>query len=174
MSNYGAACPDCGSVRTLSATASLDPEGHRVRHRRCDYCGKSFTTVEVAVPFSFHRLDAMKHEYRNAKNPPRYMKDSLAVIRTDTSVKIRLIRGRPLDLCRKGLHELKGENVYVNPRSGARVCQPCRRETAKARYHHMMRHMPPSIRAERNARNAEYLRQRYAAGLRPRRKGEAA
>lgn len=156
--NYGAKCPACGADRSTGSSASLDPEGHRIRHRRCLNCTETFTTVEIAVPWSFSKLDDLKHEYRNAKHPPRYSKDCLVVMAEGDTVTIKRIPGKRSNLCRKGLHTLFGDNVYVNPRTGQRVCQPCRRESARARYHHMMKNLPPALREERNARNREYLR----------------
>lgn len=174
--NYGTECPDCGAIRSRTTTASLDTEGHRIRQRQCEGCEGYFTTVEVAIPFSFSAVDSLKREYRNAKQPPRRTPDYFRVThpesgvrgRVETVIQISLVRGRQSNRCRKGLHELAGDNVYVNKRTGSRVCQPCRRESARERYRHMMDNMPQSIRDERNARNREYLRKRYAEGKRGR------
>ena len=175
--NYGTECPDCGAVRSRTMTAGLDTEGHRIRHRQCEGCERYFTTVEVAIPFSFSAVDALKREYRDSKQPPRRTLDYFVVAPTEGALQhlrptftIALVRGRWSNRCRKGLHELAGDNVYVNKRNGQRVCQACRRESAKARYRHMMDNMPQSIREERNRRNREYLRKRYAEGKRSRRK----
>ncbi len=163
MHNYSVECPECGSPRAATESASLDENGNRIRLRKCDGCGGHFTTLEVAIPFSFSAADALKHEYRDAKLPPRKTKDRFVVTReTGLTWRITHVQGQRAETCRKGLHRLVGDNVYVNPTNGQRVCQPCRRESARARYHHMMDHMPQSIRDERNARNREYLRQNRA------------
>lgn len=176
--NYGTECPECGAIRSRTTTASLDTEGHRIRQRQCEGCDAYFTTVEVAIPFSFSAVDALKREYRNAKQPPKRTPDYFRVTRSesqlrgrlDTVTTVSLVRGKRSNKCRKGLHVLAGDNVYVNKRTGQRVCNPCRRESANARYQHMMQNMPQSIRDERNARNREYLRKRYAEGKRGRKK----
>lgn len=173
-SNYGVECPECGSTRNIVSDAGLDPNGHRIRIRQCEGCEQPFTTLEIALPFSYYGANALKPEYRNRKQPPRKSLDYFTV---ETSAApysplvatVALHCGRAYEKCRKGLHRLAGENVYVNKRTGSRVCQACRRETARARYHHMMQNMPASIRAERNERNREYLRKRYAEGKRSRR-----
>ena len=177
--NYGVECPECGSTRNTVSDASLDSNGHRIRIRQCEGCEQPFTTVEVAFPFSYSGANALKPEYRDRKQPPRKTLDYFRVSfpeseqeRPDrharTVATVSLVKGRAYEKCRKGLHRLEGENVYVNKRTGARVCQPCRRESANARYRHMMDNMPQSIRDERNARNREYLRKRYAESKRSR------
>lgn len=72
---------------------------------------------------------------------------------------VRLKRSSKLPRCRKGLHVMRGANVYHHPR-GQNACNACRREAANARYRNAMEKMPQSIRDELNARSAERKRQR--------------
>src|SRR5687768_2617334 len=98
--DYVAECPDCGAVRRRTDSASLDTEGHRIRLRQCLGCDAYFTTVEVAIPFSYSAANALKREYRKAKTPPRRTPDFFDVKypekgTTDRGfeVLVRLVRG---------------------------------------------------------------------------------
>lgn len=183
FTNLGVECPECGAPRNTVLGASQDSEGHRIRIRECVNCAVQFTTLEVAIPFSFSGADALKRERHGTRAPARASKDFFEVSHVAGDPRranagahwtIRLRKGQRSNMCRKGQHELVGANVYVNPTNGQRACNPCRRESSKARYHHAMQNMPASIRAERNIRNRDYLRMRSALGLRSRRREAAA
>lgn len=165
----GAVCPECGGTITGTVSGGVDTEGHRIRLRLCRTCDTSFTTVEVAIPFSFIAVDVAKRDRLRSQRgtfvsrvTPDYLEVESAYRGAESTVLLRIKKGSRSNRCRRGLHELVGRDVYVNPKTGQRVCQPCRRESATARYHHAMKHMPPAIRAEHNARNRVYLAQRRA------------
>ncbi len=165
----GAVCPECGGTITGTVSGGIDSEGHSIRFRLCRTCEVHLTTVEVEITFSFTAVDVTKRDRlrqrRITKYPPRIAPDHLEVERAyrgAESMIVRVVKGERLNRCRSGLHDMAGENVYVQPKSGNRVCQACRRASATARYHHAMAHMPPAIREERNARNRAYLAQRRA------------
>jgi hypothetical protein len=147
--NYGTECPACGSTRSLVYSASLDARGHRIRMRHCEVCPEKFPTVEVAIPFSYWEADALTRERHGERGVPRREPDGFLVRPTtrEASWSVRLIKGQKLNTCRKGLHELEGENVYNHP-SGQRVCKPCRREKMRASYANRMSKMPASLRDE--------------------------
>lgn len=150
-------CPECGGVSTRVINASHDPEGNRIRRRECDGCGHKFPTVEVAFPFSFHEADADKREspaYSGRIKVPEYEPSYFMVQRgrlsaarktrtrgklafvpdpEGTTVLVRLRRSSKQPRCRKGIHVMRGKNVYHHPR-GHKVCNACRREAANALY----------------------------------------
>lgn len=189
---WGATCPDCGDMSTRVGSSGFDVEGHRIRYRRCDNCETHFTTVEVAVPFSFSRLNATKRGRRAAatRYPPRHEPDRIVIetgrmtrrqylfdrrrkiagfiptdapLRVGGAVVISVEPGRRIDLCRKGQHRMRGVDVYVNPNNGQRTCNPCRRATALALYHYTRQKMPPSIKADKRECERERSRRRRAA-----------
>lgn len=166
--NLSPECPECGSARSLVRGASFDEQGHRIRARRCVVCETNFTTLEVAIPFRFSATDSLKRERHNTKGPMKKATDSFVLIpsRAEDTWILQLRRGRKSDLCGRGLHELSGDNVYVNKRTGHRVCKPCRRENSKERYANRMAKMPESIREDvreqwraDNEKRAEYRRE---------------
>ena len=159
-SNYGTECPACGSTRSLVYTASLDNRGHRIRLRHCEVCPEQYTTVEIAVPFSYWEADALTRVRHGQKGIPRREPDTFLVrpTKSATSWSIVLVKGSVSNKCRRGLHELAGDNVYIHP-SGQRVCKPCRRETTKAAYANRIAKMPKSLRDELRAQ-----RRRESAG----------
>lgn len=147
--NYSTVCPECGSSRSEVRSGSLDAVGHRIRLRRCFTCEEMFTTVEVAIPFSFSGADALKRERHGTDGHPRRATDYFMVQKTDrgNAWQIHMQYGRASNRCRKGLHVLEGDDVYVHP-SGQRICKPCRRENSRERYANRMAKMPESLRAE--------------------------
>ena len=159
-------CPECGGTTTRVINASHDPEGNRIRRRECEGCGHKFPTVEVPFPFSFHEADADKREtpaYSARIKVSEYEPSRFEFERTSvgsvSAVIVMLRRSSKLPRCRKGLHVMRGANVYHHPR-GHKVCNACRRDAANQRYRNAMEKMPESIRAEVNARSAAYKRRR--------------
>lgn len=160
-------CPECGGTQTRVINASHDPEGNRIRRRECENCAHKFPTVEVPFPFSFHEADAGKREspaYSSRIKVPEYEPawfeyEVVPARSTMTRMMITLKRSSKLPRCRKGLHIMRGANVYHHPR-GAKVCNACRRESANARYRNAMEKMPASLRAELNAKSAARKRRR--------------
>ena len=147
--NFSPECPVCGSVRSRIRGASLDELGNRIRARRCEVCETTFTTLEVAIPFSFSGADSLKRQRHNSKNPMKKGTDSFVLTPSkaeDTWI-LQLRRGKVSDLCRRGLHELTGDDVYIHP-SGQRVCKPCRRENTRERYANKIAKMPAVLREE--------------------------
>jgi hypothetical protein len=143
----GPECPQCGSSISGVTTASLDAQGHRIRLRRCSGCDTKFTSLEIAIPFSFSGADAAKAD-RLGRRVVRAL-DTFTVTQTSESVwSVRHNPGKPLNLCRKGLHKLEGENLYVNPASGHRVCKSCRREAMRAAYRYRQDRMPAALKEE--------------------------
>jgi len=57
--------------------------------------------------------------------------------------------------CLKG-HKLTGDNLYISPKSGQRVCQECRREAKRAWL------LDPVKRAKQNEHNRKYRERRLA------------
>lgn len=165
-SNYGTVCPACGSSRSLVYAASMDNHGHRIRLRHCEVCPEQYTTLEVAIPFSYWEADGLTRERHGQKGVPRREPDTFVVqpTKSDTSWSIRLVKGKVSNKCRKGLHELEGENVYLHP-SGQRVCKPCRRETMRASYRNRQDKMPASLKDEQR----EYRRLKSAERIEYRR-----
>lgn len=182
-------CPECGGVSTRVINASHDPEGNRIRRRECGACGHTFPTVEVAFPFSFHEADADKREapaYSSRIKVPEYepsyfvaergrlhvRRDPLAIKhRTGRAfvsdpegdvILVRLKRSNKYPRCRKGIHVMRGKNVYHHPR-GHKVCNACRREAANAYYRHRMDNMPATLRAEWAEKERARLSRRRAA-----------
>jgi len=168
----GSVCPECGGTLTGSISGGIDSEGNRIRLRLCRTCEIQFTTVEVAIPFSFKKIDVTKRDRRRIAGettyPPRVVPDYLEIEplnRSDATttmvVRIKQVE-QPPRRCMRGLHELTGDNVYTQPKSGNRSCMACRRVSANARYKHAMERMPPAIRAELNERNRTNLALRRA------------
>lgn len=171
-------CPECGGTRTRVVNSSHDPEGQRIRARDCKSCGTRFGTVEVPFPFSFHEADADKREapaYSSRIKVPEYEPSRFEIRRGRVSARavvtadrkhervhtftpdpegpivvVSLKRSAKYPRCRKGLHVMRGANVYQHPR-GHKVCNACRRAASNALYRYTMDRMPESIRAERNA-----------------------
>ena len=167
--NNGPECPECGSTRrSTCGTASMDTNGNRIRMRLCQDCETSYTTLEVSIPFSFSGADSLKRGYHGTTSPIRRTTDAFMVQRgkvPDTWV-IRLKRGVESNYCRRGLHELTGDNVYLHP-NGQRVCNPCRRATTNKHYRHRIDRMPAvlkdELREQRRLDSARRLRRRRAA-----------
>ena len=167
VSNYSTGCPECGASRSEVRSASLDAVGHRIRHRRCYTCEGMFTTLEVAIPFSFSGADALKRERHSTEGPARRATDYFLVRRAErgNAWMIHMQYGLESNRCRRGLHVLEGDDVYVHP-GGQRICKPCRRENSRARYANRMAKMPESLRAElreerrlESARRVEYRKE---------------
>lgn len=78
---------------------------------------------------------------------------------------VRLKRSSKVPRCRKGIHVMRGQNVYHHPR-GHKVCNACRREAANARYHNAWSKMPEvlkdEIRAKDRKRFSKYRTRRAA------------
>lgn len=147
-------CPECGGTVTRVLNASHDPEGNRIRRRSCEGCGSTFPTVEVPFPFSFHEADADKREapayssrIKVSEYEPSRFEFEHQAGRYPT-VTVTLKRSSKLPRCRKGIHVMRGRNVYRHPR-GHSVCNACRREAANALYRD---HLSPvtSVSARRN------------------------
>src|SRR5688500_8398297 len=162
-------CPECGSTRSTCATASMDSNGNRIRIRPCPDCETSYTTLEISIPFSFSGADSLKRGYHGTTGPVRRSTDAFTIQRgskADTWV-LRLTRGVESNHCRRGLHELVGDNVYVNPTNGQRVCKPCRRAATKQHYRHRIERMPAvlkdELREQRRLDSARRMRTRKAA-----------
>jgi hypothetical protein len=160
----GPECPQCGSSVSGVATASLEAHGHRIRLRRCADCDSPFTTLEIAIPFSFAGADAAKAD-RLGRRVVRELDSFTVTQRSDESWSVRYNRGKPLNLCRKGLHKLEGDDVYVHP-SGQRVCKPCRRDRMRISYRHRQDKMPAALKDEQrewrrlqSAERVEYRRE---------------
>lgn len=145
--NYGTQCPECGSARNVVQQGSLDEQGHRIRRRVCLICEANYTTVEIALPFSFGSADALYRERHGLEGPQRRGNDQFIVSESGKGWHIKLEKGEASNRCRRGLHELEGENVYVSPK-GQRVCNACRRAKAKERYANKIAKMPASLRDE--------------------------
>jgi hypothetical protein len=158
-------CPDCGSTAATVLNSSHDPEGHRIRRRRCDNCAVDFATIEVPFPFSFHEADDDKRHapayssrikvseyepswfeftpgkltHRRKIRPGRKPEKFLAFVPHEgdlaaaDAVLVTLRRSSKAKRCRKGLHVMRGRNVYTHPR-GHKVCNACRRASANARW----------------------------------------
>lgn len=154
-------CPECGGVNAGVVNTSHDPEGFKIRRRRCESCGADFNTVEVPFPFSFHEADEGKRNapaYSSKITTPEYepswfdtqvgtvrlrranrRRGAVEVIRAfdpdpdGLAMLITLRRSSKMPRCRKGLHVMRGANVYHHPR-GHKVCNACRRTAANARY----------------------------------------
>lgn len=142
----GVVCPDCGSIRTPTRNSGLDVEHTRVRYRHCEDCQAYFTTAEIVVPgLSFHRTRPTP-EGRVARRTPEYV----SVRRNQSSVTVSVVPSTDRNRCRKGLHELTDDNVFLHP-NGSRMCRACRNENARERYHHARRNAPPSILEEQRA-----------------------
>jgi len=162
-------CPECGGIQTRVINASHDPEGNRIRRRECEGCAHKFPTVEVPFPFSFHEADADKREAPayssrikvSEYEPSRFEYEVVPAVGRNvrSQVIVTLRRSSKLPRCRKGLHVMRGKNVYHHPR-GQKTCNACRREAANARYRNAMEKMPQSIRAELNAQSAARKRQK--------------
>ena len=123
----------CGSTSTRSIRAGFDINGHRIRMRECDSCGCHFTTVEVAIPFVFNRVDTVRQERarvrskaRNTKRRyhPRIYHDSLTVV-------ARLLKGQDSNMCKRGYHLMVGYNVIHKP-NGHRYCRSCKQAAGRA------------------------------------------
>ena len=138
MTAYGVECPECGDLRTIAAAGGLDEDGHRIRLRKCSNCDHNFTTLELAIDFNFYAFDTMKRKHRTYKGRvPMYELGHFKVWQVGETTSIRPTPGQARNLCRKGLHPLRGKNVYIRP-NGQRVCNPCRRAAANALYRHRM------------------------------------
>lgn len=139
-------CPRC-VTNTLEVEQSDVDEVQNIgiRRYRCKDCRHRFTFVEVLFedpsgdPDPFLQLAAnvrwkdREARYRkDRKQPRRQMKvtDSIELTRERGQVTLRYKRSKRKKqvflVCKRG-HELKGNNVYITPSTGARVCLPCRR-----------------------------------------------
>ena len=137
---HGVECPECGGHRTAVCNSHRDEEGNRIRLRGCQDCGHYFGTVEVHVPgFSFHRAKASRDRWQ------RTTREYIRVQNTKTAVRLVVVPGVPINKCRRGLHEMTGDNVYVQPKRGTRACKACMRAQALLRYHYARQHAPESI-----------------------------
>lgn len=161
----GVECPECGCTSSTVQKAGFDAEGHRIRVRHCRECEHNFGTVEVALPntFSFNATDVFKSERDHDKYQQqmgRLVPRAAARASTDIiAVNVRIHKGKKSDWCRKGLHLLKGENLYIRPPDGHRICRACARE-ANRRFRELNRKW---INERRNELNREKRAQRSQA-----------
>jgi hypothetical protein len=166
MSNraWGAECPECGGMFTRAENSGFDTEGNRIRSRKCQECGHHFATVEIHVPgMSFHRANSIKRGRWSTPRPVKRTPDHIRVKAEGDSLSVTLVKGKRLNVCRSGLHELVGDNVYVNPNTGHRSCSPCRRKAARELYAHKMAHMPPALLEEWREKDRKRSQRRRAA-----------
>jgi len=164
MKMYGVECPECGDLRTGVSKAGFDQEGQRIRQRRCKNCRHVFTTVEAPISFVFNRLDVLRPDrarqhYKEfeAKNKsytsiPRRMPDRLIVT-------ARVMDGGLSNVCRKGLHQLEGDNLYLRS-DGSRHCRKCGNANARA-----YRRRYPEYSRLRGREQATAARERRRAAL---------
>lgn len=140
---HGVECPECGGNKTAVCNSHRDEEGNRIRLRGCKDCGHYFGTVEVHVPgFSFHRAKATRDRWQ------RTTREYIKVHRTDKTVKLSVVPAQPINRCRRGLHEMTGDNVYIQPKRQTRACRACMRNQAVLRYHYARQHAPESIKED--------------------------
>ena len=140
----GVECPECGGHQTAVCNSHRDEEGNRIRLRGCTECGHYFGTVEVHVPgFSFHRAKASRDRWQ------RTTREYIKVHRSDKSVKLTVIPAVAINRCRRGLHEMAGENIGYNGRNRSkRYCRACKRQHALVNYHYGRQHAPESIKED--------------------------
>lgn len=155
----GVECPECGSVRTGCNRAGFDGNGNRIRVRDCRDCGLRFNTVEAPAEFVFNRMDTSKLERDRRRNALRIGPDHEAKRFQPTrgtgwlEVDVRVYEMKPSNKCRRGLHELTPDNVYLNKTTGNRKCRICSRAASAAYRAHvrMKREEREAARRERAA-----------------------
>ena len=141
ISTRGVGCMTCGSTQTPAIGSNYDEEGNRIRLRYCRDCQAYFTTVEIAIPgLSFHRAKSSRDRWQ------RMTREYVRVTQLPKSLKIEVIPSSPIKMCRRGLHEMEGENIGWNGRNRSkRYCRECKRQNAQLNYHHARQHAPESI-----------------------------
>ena len=88
----GPLCPYCASVlsRTKDTGYTDEPDQHRIRHRRCIDCQRTYLTVEVPVTdTTFYRLDGTHREMRRKAEALRY---GYTGVRMDNRVKSDVLK----------------------------------------------------------------------------------
>jgi hypothetical protein len=137
----GVQCPNpqCKSVRTGCKRAGFDNAGNRIRMRKCSACGLDFNTVEAVAEFVFNRMDVSKLERdrkRNARRiaPGHVAKEFLPHVRGlgQLVVTVQAFEIPRSNKCRRGLHELTDDNIYINSTTGNRKCKACARAAQQA------------------------------------------
>ena len=143
----GVACPECGDPIAAVSNSNEDQEGNRIRLRLCQNCRTYFTTVEVAVPgFSFHRAKASRDRWQ------RMTREYLKVSEVSGGLKLEVVPASPIKRCRRGLHDMAGENVGYNGRDKSkRFCMACKRQGQQVLYHYGRQKAPPAILEEQRA-----------------------
>ena len=128
----GVQCPSCKSIRTGCKRAGFDNAGNRIRARKCKECGLDFNTVEAVADFVFNRMDVSKlarDRRRNARRiaPEREAREFLPHVRGlgQLVVTVEAFEIPRSNKCRRGLHELTDDNVYINKNTGQRKCRAC-------------------------------------------------
>lgn len=94
----GVECPGCGSIRTKTLDTGYTDFGLRLRRRKCIDCDEqSFSTVEVAVPFPFTRLDTnralKKVLFERQKNGHKPRKGYSSPEKTNIEVRVYIDEG---------------------------------------------------------------------------------
>lgn len=173
-------CPQCED-RTLSVVGTdVSDNNIGLRRYQCSECRNRYLTVESFFlddngdPDAFLQLalntrlaDREAHRRRTGKKARRVLKptDNLLLLQRNGLTSIRYLRSahQPTIFleCKRG-HALEGDNLYVNPKSGARTCKACRR----INQHNF--NMRPETKARRRAAWARIAPKRNAERRKPR------
>lgn len=136
----GVECPECGSAFTLARRTGFDQDGQRIRQRICKECDHDFGTIEIALPpeFSWRGTDVSKgdvaHEsyVKKRKRPVEFSRKRKSSDRIIVNLSaIRIEKGKYSEYCRRGLHKLTDDNLYVGPRGDQRICRTCKSNADK-------------------------------------------
>lgn len=131
-------CPECGTNRSDVLQAGYDMMGIRIRQRKCKECKHPFGTAEVVLPedFVFADTDVFKADRDHKKYESRVGRKvpQVAARRTKDVIvgSVRVSKGTKSNWCKKGLHKLEGDNLYIAKKNGHRICRGCRTITTRA------------------------------------------
>lgn len=161
-----AECPECGDYETMTEQKGHDTEGRVIRRRKCQNCDQSFGTIELVLPeeFVFGSADTDRRD-KNRHIRALRSADEIIVGR------IKLKKGKPTDVCMKGKHRLKGNNLKIvwntRTRRNQRMCRACERD-AKHRYRMINKDRILARKREAYHRNVEVSRAKQRIAYRRR------